>query len=71
MNRMQLQPTPHPKRLQRNPRLNAVSLLRKAMLIRRGRIEVCAMAMPLVGYFRKAFPLRCAAATCCFLENAD
>jgi hypothetical protein len=41
------------------------------MLIHRQGIEVCAMAVLLVAFPKKAFPLRCAAATCGFLENAD
>jgi hypothetical protein len=41
------------------------------MLIHTGGIEVCAMAVLLLAFPEKAFPLGCAAATCGFLENAD
>jgi hypothetical protein len=41
------------------------------MLIHRDGIEVCAMAVLLLAFPKKAIPLRRAAATCAFLENAD
>jgi len=41
------------------------------MLIHRDGIEVCAMAVLLVAFAEKGFPLRRAAATCGFLENDD
>jgi hypothetical protein len=44
---------------------------RKAMLIHSDDIELCAMTVLLVSFSEKGFPLRRAAATCGFLENAD
>jgi hypothetical protein len=46
-------------------------ILRKAMLIHRGGIEVCATVVLLLAFLEKAFPLGWTTTTCGFLENAD